>query len=521
MDRLRSIVWPYVLCALSMSLGWRVRGQFGHEIGAALPGALGAIALTLGAGRADWLARLPAIAFIGALGWSFGGSVSYMKVVAFTHSTDSATTLYGFAGLFLIGFLWAGLGGGAVALAASLEARRLASVVAVLAALFACWTIENMIADALEARRVDLDWFDTDWLSAAVAIAAALAWIGLRRRRDFGGALALHLAIGWWAAFLTLVVGLGWRLNPPRGDNWAGCVGMAGGWLLFCYRERLGDIARATLWSGFLGGIGFALAQAMKLSLIAAGAQGDTHVVLEWTHGALFGAALCVAALPLARRAPKESVEPLPRGARDASLLFLLWTVPYLNFAKCPAQWAKAFPSLANGVHGLPVVAGFLPSKGWVGWVDLLFIAYGAALWWLLRRSRRAPTPWLSADGYGRGQWLYLTLVGMVVVLSFARDVTNVGAGDEWRILWFIVLHGVLCLVVALGTAMPQDAPLPPRWAAPGFGAPRTVAVCGLAAAVAACTFCWGVQRLLFRGTFPGQATPHIRFGPENTNDRK
>ena len=38
-----------VLCALSLSLGWGVRGNFGHEYGAMIPGALAALAGVLAA----------------------------------------------------------------------------------------------------------------------------------------------------------------------------------------------------------------------------------------------------------------------------------------------------------------------------------------------------------------------------------------------------------------------------------------------------------------------------------------
>ena len=34
-----------ILCGLSLCVGWGIRGNFGHEYGAALPGALAAIAI--------------------------------------------------------------------------------------------------------------------------------------------------------------------------------------------------------------------------------------------------------------------------------------------------------------------------------------------------------------------------------------------------------------------------------------------------------------------------------------------
>jgi len=45
------VPYPYcrmiLLCALSLSLGWGIRGNFGHEVGAMIPGALAAMAAVL------------------------------------------------------------------------------------------------------------------------------------------------------------------------------------------------------------------------------------------------------------------------------------------------------------------------------------------------------------------------------------------------------------------------------------------------------------------------------------------
>ena len=119
----------YVLTALSLWLGWGIRGNFGHEYGAMMPGALAALAAVLLSGRDDWHRRIVYFAMFGALGWSFGGSISYMQVVAYTHSGDSASVLYGFACLFVIGFLWAALGGAGTALPAVVDQEFLELVV--------------------------------------------------------------------------------------------------------------------------------------------------------------------------------------------------------------------------------------------------------------------------------------------------------------------------------------------------------------------------------------------------------
>src|SRR5665213_3209914 len=116
-EQSNSRIWIFVLLTgLSVSIGWGIRGQFGHEYGAALAGALGGMAVALLSGRKDWLRRIPFFAVLGAIGIAFGGSMSYGKEIGYVQSSDPATVLYGFACIFVIGFLWAAVAGTGIAL---------------------------------------------------------------------------------------------------------------------------------------------------------------------------------------------------------------------------------------------------------------------------------------------------------------------------------------------------------------------------------------------------------------------
>ena len=110
------------------------------------------------------------------------------------------------------------------------------------------------------------------------------------------------MAGGWWAGFVVLVLVLGLRMTPPRGDNWAGCLGMTAGMLVYCLRTGLGEVARAALVTGFLGGIGFAGASMLKLVEVTSGYTTNWHSVLEQTTGLFNGLAIAVALGGLARR---------------------------------------------------------------------------------------------------------------------------------------------------------------------------------------------------------------------------
>ena len=112
-----------ILILLSLSIGWGIRGNYGHEYGAMLAGALAGMAAALMSGREDWRQRLPYFAFFGALGWGFGGSIAYMHPPSYTQTGHLPTQVYGFASTYFEAFLWAALGGAGTAYAATEEPR--------------------------------------------------------------------------------------------------------------------------------------------------------------------------------------------------------------------------------------------------------------------------------------------------------------------------------------------------------------------------------------------------------------
>ena len=81
------------LIALSLSIGWGIRGNFGHEAGAMIAGVLSAIAVAVLSGRDDWRNRVAYFALFGGLGWGFGGSIAYMYPISFTESGHTAHDL--------------------------------------------------------------------------------------------------------------------------------------------------------------------------------------------------------------------------------------------------------------------------------------------------------------------------------------------------------------------------------------------------------------------------------------------
>ena len=70
-----------------------------------------------------------------------------MQVVGYTHSGHSPSVLYGFACLFVIGFLWAALGGAGTALPAVADRRRLTDLFPVLGLVFVFWWLQGLVIE--------------------------------------------------------------------------------------------------------------------------------------------------------------------------------------------------------------------------------------------------------------------------------------------------------------------------------------------------------------------------------------
>lgn len=497
--------WAYYgLTAISLSVGWGIRGNFGHEFGAMMPGALAALAVVLLSGRDDWHRRAAYFAMFGALGWSFGGSISYMQVLAYTHSGDSASVLYGFACLFVIGFLWAAPGGMGTALAAYADRDRLTELFAPLSAVFVTWAVQGIVVEPwLRRSGYNLNWYDTDWPGALSALGVGLVLALVRRRFDRATSLIVHMAAGWWVGFLVLVVAGGLRMTPPRGDNWAGCLGMTAGLFVYCLRTGLGPVARAGLVTGFLGGIGFAAASMFKLVEVTSGLETNWHSVLEQSTGLFNGLAVAAAmALPV-RSAPRATDDPpVRRWTEVYAVGFVLLLVTYVNLRKNVNDWTKA--------GAVPGVMAGLPAGAWF---DLAYLAIAVAVLVPLVRHLRRPLALLPTSALGRGQWLYLVFLWWVVVGNFERIVVRF-TPERLVTEWVILVNAAFCTVLILLTSGltrsgPMASPAPSRLG-------RVFAV-GLLAAAVSIVADWGIVRALYGDRFAGHAKLHIRFGPRAT----
>jgi hypothetical protein len=502
--------WPlFLLSALALSIGWGIRGNFGHEFGALLPGALAALTAVLLSGREDWLRRIHWFGFLGALGWSFGGSISYMQVIAYTHSGHSGTIAYGFACLFVIGFLWAAMGGAGTALPMVLNRQKLAELLPAILVVFVAWVLQTVVEIRLEGdsqfRHQDpLYWYDTDWLAAATALVAVLLLAAVRRRWDAGCSLVTFMAVGWWLGVLILVNLLGLRMTPPRGDSWSGCVGMTIGLWVWLWRQGLLPALFASVVTGFVGGLGFATAALLQTIELKSGAQTNYHSILEQTYGFINGLGIALAVWWLRDRVPPLPEEGAERHWPGAfAVAFVLVAIPWLNLKKNPGEWTR-LKLVPEAMAGLPTTV----------WFHLAFGLLALAVLVLLWQHARRPLELLPGSWQGRGQLLLLALLWVMVAGNFARAL---GSFQAQR----LVTEGVIQLNAVLLTLGVLLAVTPVRTAAlvttAWSGLLRRVTMIGLVVFAVSVLLDWGTVRLLYGDQPAGFHKLHIRFGPNAT----
>lgn len=530
--RPKTHLWMFILLtALSVSIGWGIRGQFGHEYGAALAGAIGGIAIATLSGRADWLRRVPFFALLGAIGFAFGGSMSYMKDIWMTHSSDPATVLYGFACVFIVGSLWAAPAGTGLALAAYLDRDQLTRLVTVSTWIIGLWYLRDCVAGLLPDSpfRHFLGGYGMNAILAALTVLAVRLFF--RRYCGFGSLLILYMAAGWWLGQLVLIDLIHVQLNPPRPETWACCLGMILGILACCLIHRQHGIAFATLGALFLGGIGFALGCAIKITVMASGFTTNWHSIMEQTQGLLLGVALAIVFALLIPRipaledaAPAPNSAPVRRWTESFCVVFVLWLLPYINFRYGPGEWVGEVKNLTASLYGIPITADFLPARGFIGWLDFVALVLLAAIVLLLVLHRRHPLPAIPTNWLGRAQLFYLVFLWSITAMNFTFVLprfTPIRLVTEW----FICINAAFCSVFVFYASLARQ-PAAPRIAA---GSPdptpyvqwmRRTVFFGLLGAVLVCFFgfgmklaCWGNQPAGQMGVVP------IRFGPNNTND--
>lgn len=226
---------PILVVALALGTGHAIRGQFGHEQGAAWAGAMGAMALILVSGRKDWIKKAFQASLALAVGWGAGGMISYGQIAGrYAQSDNFINVFYGLGMLFIIGGLYGLIGGGLFGL-----------------------TLD-------ESKNKPVKW----------------------------GLLLSEMTAGGLITWFFLVAQLGFRMTPPRGDAWAICLGAGLALIWYLARNDHHSVLRvvfySTLWSGF----GFAFGTHFHLVMNWVKIPFNTWNMAEYSIGFFGGAGL-------------------------------------------------------------------------------------------------------------------------------------------------------------------------------------------------------------------------------------
>lgn len=261
-----------LLVAMSLATAWAIRGQFGHEQGAAWAGAIGGLALVMVSNRKDWYKKMLTVALASAVGWGAGGVISYGIVVGYGNGSGFGNVWYGFLMLFIIGGLFGLLGGGLV----------------------------GLTLDSSEKKRVK--------------------W----------GSLFAQMAAGGVLGYNMLVEQLEFLMTPPRSEAWAIIAGAGAAMLWYMARNKHTAPLRVAFYTMLGGGFGFAFGNFLQVVLTNnAGFSFNWWNVMEYSIGFFGGTGLAYGVF--SSKWPEESTVPTKWENRSA-LLFVIVLIPLIIF---------------------------------------------------------------------------------------------------------------------------------------------------------------------------------------------
>ena len=394
--------------ALAMSVGWGFRGNYGHEYGAMVPGALVAIAVCLISGREDWYRRIIYFGLFGAVAWAFGGQMSYGIIIGYTKSADLLTVFYGFGALFLIGLIWGGIGAAILGLVVILERIKLTEMIFPFLMIFGVWSVVNIF---LLSKYGDTEpsvfyYYDTDIIAAVLALAALLITIGIQRKVTHAVSLALHITIGWLAGIFLFVTILDWHLSPPRSDNWAGALGVFIGLIIFLMRNKYWAALYASLFVALFSGIGFSTGQLFQVLGDTTGIRIDWWKIMEQSFGLIMGLGVGLAFSYLRFFTSEiNEEEPAFDWGKGFGVFFLLVAMTYVNLEKNVTSWLKN-GMVENNIFGLS--AHF--------WFDVSYVLLSIIVIVFILSAKQKKSALLPESPIGKGQLLFLVVLWWAII---------------------------------------------------------------------------------------------------------
>ena len=310
--------WVAVLI-VGMALGtaWAVRGQFGHEQGAAWAGGIGALALVVVARRKDWYSKMLLIALSSAVGWGMGGMISYGKIVGYGRADDFLNASYGLLMLFIIGGLYGLLGGGLTGLSLSSSKQK------------------------------------------------KVAWASLIAEMTAGGVIAYYLLVAQLEIWMT----------PPRSEAWAVCLGAGAALIWFLARHRYNSALRVSFFSALGAGFGFAFGNFLQILGNVLEIQFNMWNVMEYSIGFFGGTSMAYGVF--SSRWSEENELAAPRKWENrVAFLFVFVLIPVIVFQQSNSLSGPLLGGDGPDSNNLPFTGSLAALLGlavmiWIAWNKL------------------------------------------------------------------------------------------------------------------------------------------------------
>lgn len=265
----KQLILPIILVGIAFGTAWAIRGQFGHEPGAAMAGIIGGAALLLAAGRKEWYNKMLPVIASAAIGWGTTGMISYGMVVGYCRAGDWLNSTYGFLSLFVIGALFGLIGGGLVGLS----------------------------LNSTSARRVN--------------------WPALVAEMSAGGLIAYYFLIEQIELLMT----------PPRSEAWAICFGAGAAMVWHMVRNGYTPALRVAFYAMLGGGFGFSFGNFLQIAGNVLKIPFNMWNVMEYNIGFWGGSGMAYGVFtsvwPEDKEAPKKY-------ENNLSLLMILVVIPLL-----------------------------------------------------------------------------------------------------------------------------------------------------------------------------------------------
>jgi len=318
-----------LIVAMSFATAWAVRGQFGHEQGAAWAAGIGGLALVLVSQRKDWYNRVISVTLASAIGWGMGGMISYGQIVGYGRSDNFVNVAYGLFMLFIIGGLYGLLGGGLTGL-----------------------TLESN-------GEKKVKW----------------------------GSLMAEMVAGGLIAYGLLVMQLEILMTPPRSEAWAFCLGAGLALVWYMVRNGYRSSLRVALISMLGAGFGFAFGNFLQIVGNVLEINFNMWNVMEYSIGFFGGSALAYGVF--SSKWPDNIESPKPWENRVAFLIAIV-IIPLIVYIESLSyntllERLKSFAGKEGVVMFSSIFSGLLICSvalfGWVKMEKVRFMFEKSTVW--------------------------------------------------------------------------------------------------------------------------------------------